>query len=589
MSSPSSGDAGITPREREVWSLVADHLTNQEIADQLSLSVRTVESHVSALMRKMEAPDRRALARKIGDSVTAPLQSRWPSRPSSFVGREAEQATLLKAISGRRMVTVIGPGGVGKTRMVLQVVDTVAAARRDNGWFVDLVRVTDPAMVLPTIAASLGILPRLGGSVEDAVTAALAESDAVIVLDNCEHVLDAVRRCVSLMLEACPSLVLIATSRVRLRAPYEWVYEVPGMSPSADGDAAALFIERARSAGVVEPLDPDRVDVLCCTLDGMALAIELAAARCPTLGFEDLSRGLDRALRLLTTGAAEGDRHRSLRDTIAWSYDLLSVEDQELLMVISVFGSWFDASAVGTLIRPHRDEIEVADGLSRLADHSLIMVAPGDPTRYRALEVIRQFGAEQLVELGRSEEVHEQHRGWCRERLVMLSDQSHDEAWRERIDLMTPDVHTAIMRKVDDLPDAPTSELAELLAEQVLLRGKPEHSQRLYEQAAGRSESEVRSSTSAEAGRWYGCEQAGRQRHTPTARRRRRCCTRCWRSRCFGQRLRMDGDLLSLGTRDHRRAARRRAGGPLAVRCPCPCVPSSRSGVAPFLGGNHHC
>src|SRR5688572_27813859 len=187
MTTPS---AGITRREREVWSLVAAHLTNQEIADRLHLSVRTVESHVSALMQKLHLADRRALARL---ASPAEVSLRWPVPVSSFVGREAECSALLQALADHRMVTATGPGGVGKTRLVLRVVETFSAARRDGGRFVDLVHVNDPAMVVSAIAAATGVVAPLGGSLVDALAAALARSDAVLLVDNCEHVIDAVR------------------------------------------------------------------------------------------------------------------------------------------------------------------------------------------------------------------------------------------------------------------------------------------------------------------------------------------------------------------------------------------------------------
>src|SRR5262245_48827375 len=244
-------DAGITSREREVWSLVAEHLTNREIAERLYLSVRTVESHVSSLIQKLQVADRRALARHSALPDTGHRQrgQRWPAPASSFVGRVSECEALRCAIDARRMVTVTGPGGVGKTRLALQVVEPFAATRRDGGCFVDLVHVNDPAMVVAAVAAAVGVAAPLGGSLAHAVSAALAQSEAVILLDNCEHVLDAVREFVSQLLAACPSLAIVATSRMPLRAPFERVFPLPGLSLADDGgDAVALFVERAVAA-----------------------------------------------------------------------------------------------------------------------------------------------------------------------------------------------------------------------------------------------------------------------------------------------------------------------------------------------------
>lgn len=474
--------AGVTRREREVWSLVTAHLTNQQIAERLHLSVRTVESHVSALIQKLQVTDRRALARHGASVDVAP---RWPAPASSFVGRQAECAALLDAVAAHRMVTATGPGGVGKTRLALRVVETFAATRRDGGRFVDLVHVNDPAMVVSAIAAATGVVAPLGGSLADALAKSLADSDAVLLLDNCEHVIDAVRHCVSRLLAGCPKLAIVATSRLPLRTPFEWLFPVPGLSlAEGGGDAVDLFVERARSAGVHATLDRGRVGELCASLDGMALAIELAAARCRSLGLDGLIAGLDRGLRMLGTGTGEEHRHRSLRDAIAWSYRLLSPADREALDSISAFASWFDVDAALAIVGGAAQRFDVADALARLAEHSLLLVAHGTPTRYRALETIRQFGAEELDRAGQREAVADRHRRWCLAAIDALARQDRDDAWCERVDRVAADVRAALAW-AEAHPGGPgAATLAERLAEQLLLRGRPHESQRCYEQAA---------------------------------------------------------------------------------------------------------
>ena len=242
----------------------------------------------------------------------------WPAELSSFIGRESERDGLLAALTEHRMVTVTGPGGVGKTRLAITVARDFAASRRDGGVFVDLVTVTDPGMVIAAVAAAAQVAEQSGGPLADAVTAALGGSDAVILLDNCEHLLDAARSTAERLLSACPSLQVLATSRVRLAAPFEWVYEVPGLSVTEDGgDGVRLFIERAAAAGGTQGLDRRQVSTLCRSLDGMALAIELAAGRYPSLGVDGLLAGLPQRLRYLTAGrrrrrpspiAARGDQ-----------------------------------------------------------------------------------------------------------------------------------------------------------------------------------------------------------------------------------------------------------------------------------------
>ena len=485
-----------------MWSLVAAHLSNREIAERLFLSVRTVESHVSSLMGKLRLADRRALARHaVALDAGAPrVGRRWPAAASSFVGRDSECAALLAAVSAHRMVTAVGPGGVGKTRLALRVVERFSASRRDGGWFVELVDVIDPGRVMAAIAAAAGVVAPLDGSLARAVAASLADSDAVILLDNCEHVIDAVRECASQLLESCPALMIVATSRIALRAPFEWVYAVPGLSlphtgsneeGDEGGDAVTLFMERARAAGAEQPLDRRRVGRLCARLDGMALAIELAAARCPALGLDGLIEGLDRSLRLLRSDGRSAGRHRSLRNAIEWSFRLLSAPDRTLLNTVSVFASWFDVDAAhavaGAGADAGADRFDVADALARLADNSLLLVAAGEPTRYRALETIRQLAAEQLAELGHSDAVHDNHGHWCRAQLAALAQQPRDDAWCERLDRIAADARAALAW-AEEHPGGPgAARLAEPLAEQLLLRGRPEESQRCYERAAAMS------------------------------------------------------------------------------------------------------
>jgi predicted ATPase/DNA-binding CsgD family transcriptional regulator len=474
--------AGITRREREVWSLVAAHLTNQEIADRLHLSVRTVESHVSALIQKLQLADRRALARHGASADTAP---RWPTPASSFIGREAECAALLEAVAAHRMVSATGPGGVGKTRLALRVVETFGATRRDGARFVGLVHVNDPAMVVSAIAEATGVVAPLGGSLVDALVASLTDSDAVLLLDNCEHVIDAVRDSVWRLLSRCPKLAIVATSRVPLRTPFEWLFAVPGLSVAEEGgDAVELFVERARAAGVQAPLDRHRIGELCASLDGMALAIELAAARCHSLGLDGLIAGLDRSLRMLGSSEGAEHRHRSLRDAIAWSYRLLSASDREVLDAISVFASWFDVQAALAVVGGPAQRFDVAEALARLAEHSLLLVAHSLPTGYRALETIRQFGAEQLDQAGQREAVADRHRRWCLAALDALSEQDRDDAWCVRLDRVAADARAALAWAEAHQGTQRAEALAERLAEQLLLRGRPHESQRCYEQAA---------------------------------------------------------------------------------------------------------
>jgi predicted ATPase/DNA-binding CsgD family transcriptional regulator len=485
-------NAEVTAREAEVLALIARHLTNAQIADALVISQRTVESHISAMLRKYGVPDRRSLAR-LAAAGSAPAYGGLPVPVTAFLGRVAERAELSKALAGHRLVTAVGPGGVGKTRLAISVAADLAEERRDGAWFVDLVRVTDPAVVVAAVAEAVGVPELPVASPEAALVASLARRDGLLVLDNCEHLLDAVRECVELVVSGCPEITVLATSRARLMLAYERIYPVPGMSVTGDngGDAVALFAARAIEAtGVASPPDRRRVAALCRGLDGMALAVELAASRYPTLGLDGLEAGLHERLRFLTVGGHAADRHRSLRDTIGWSYDLLTPADQALLRGVAVFASWFDVAAARAVAAPVRDHAEVADRLSRLADHSLLIVDRGEPTSYRVLETIRQYGEERLDASGELAAVQGRHDAWCRAALIDLAAAPPDEAWRARFDRAVDDARAALLRSATD-PDrrGPAAELAAQLAGQLWLRGRLTEATYRYEQAAALSPS----------------------------------------------------------------------------------------------------
>jgi predicted ATPase len=405
-----------------------------------------------------------------------------PHAATSFVGREAERRALVDAIGRHRMVTAIGPGGVGKTRLVLRVAAEVASRLPDGVVYVDLAHVNDPSMVAAAIAEACDVPERHGTSLEAALTASLSRRAVLLVVDNCEHVLDGVRDCLDAILAGCADARVLATSRARFLTPYEHVFAVPGMSTS---DGVALFMTRAAAAGA-QFIDAPRVAVLCRALDGMALAIELAAARCSSLGLDGLEAGLDLRLRFLSGGGPVADRQRSLRNAIAWSYDLLDDDDRALLRTVSVFACWFDVGAAAALAR--RDTVGVADGLARLAEHSLLLVDRSDPTRFRALETIRQFGAEQLAAADALEEARARHLRWCRLVLRALdpgNGRATDDAWCAALDAMVDDIRAALaFAESDDVRAGATADLATAFAHALYIRGRPTEAQRRFEQAA---------------------------------------------------------------------------------------------------------
>ncbi|MFI1990902.1 LuxR C-terminal-related transcriptional regulator [Actinoplanes sp. NPDC020271] len=473
---------GISPREAEILALLGEHRTNAEIGAALFISVRTVETHVSSLLRKLGAADRRELAGRARPARTsAPL----PAPVSPFVGRVCERGALRAAVTGHRQVTAVGPGGVGKTRLALSVAADLAGDFGDGVWFVDLVPVTAPAMVVAAVAAALGIGEQQGRGLDDAVATALADRQALLVLDNCEHLTDGVAPFIERLLARCPRVSVLATSRARLMVPFEWVYPVPPLS--LDEDAIALFRERAAAVGrTVDDGQAEQVADLCRKLDGVALAIELAAARLPTLGLDGLVTGLGDHLRLLVGGYRADDRHRSVRAMLDWSQALLSRDDLALLRRVAVFVSPFTAAAAATVagfapLTPGH----VADGLARLAEQSLLSVmAPAGGTRYRMLETIRQYGTEQLSTAGEQETAPARHLRWCLQTAEELA-ASQKEGWRVRFDAVADDLRAALSWAADR-PDrrADAHRLAWLLGRLAFDRNLIGESQQRYEQAA---------------------------------------------------------------------------------------------------------
>ncbi|MFD0275773.1 ATP-binding protein [Kitasatospora sp. NPDC127111] len=480
--------AGISRREAEVLELVGDHLSNAEIGARLFISVRTVETHVSSLLRKLEVPDRRMLARRASERAR-PDRSRpapaLPTRLTSFIGRVGERAALAALLKEHRQVTAVGPGGVGKTRLALTVASDAAEEFADGVWFVDLIPVTDPGMVATAVAEALGLGEQLGRDMADSVTAALTDRHVLLVLDNCEHVVDGAALFLERLLAACPRVRVLVTSRSRLMVPFERVYPVPPLSLDGDGgsDAVALFMDRAASVGW--PLDPplyDQIATICGRLDGMALAIELAAARYPTLGLDGITAALAHPLRMLTGGSRAEDRHRSVRAALDWSHNLLDPADRALLRRVSVFVTPFTAAAAAEVAG--FDGATVVDGLARLAEQSLLTVTPSPGgTRYRALETLRQYGTDRLTEAGELDDTRARHLDWCLAQSADLAGERAD--WRARFDRVADELRAALAW-AEHRPErrAGAYRLARGMAELAFTRHLIGESQQRYEQAA---------------------------------------------------------------------------------------------------------
>ena len=347
------------------------------------------------------------------------LPNNLPAELSAFIGRDRELAEVRALVETNRMVTLTGAGGCGKTRLGLQVAAGLLGGSADGVWLVELAAVTDEDAVAPAISAALRLAPQPGRPAREALLDALAPQDALIVLDNCEHLIDACATTADAIVRRCPRVRLIATSREPLGIGGETIYRVPSLSLPAPGDsgssvlessdAVALFLDRASRHGVRLSLDEQTAPLVvsvCRRLDGMPLAIELAAARLRSMSLAEMAGRLDQRFRLLTGGSRTAlERQQTLRAAVGWSYSLLTGAEQVLLARLSVFADGFDLDAAEAVCGFTRiDVLNVADLLGSLVDKSLVVAEPaGGLLRYRLLETIRLFAAEQLAEAGDDE------------------------------------------------------------------------------------------------------------------------------------------------------------------------------------------
>jgi predicted ATPase/class 3 adenylate cyclase len=352
------------------------------------------------------------------------LPGNLPRQVTTFVGREAEIMSLAGLVRGSALVTLTGVGGVGKTRLALQVAADVVPDFPDGAWFCEYAPVTDPGAVWETLAASLHVQPFPGRTLEESVLEHLAPKRLLLVLDNCEHLLDAVAGQVDALAQRCPRVSVLVTSREGLGLGGERIVAVRSLGVPADNadadalmaaDSVRLFSDRARAAKSDFALD-DRnaavVGVLCRRLDGIPLAIELAAARVRSMSAEDLVARLDQRFKLLTRGSrAALERQQTLRATIDWSYDLLDPLERRALERVSVFAGGCDlAAAEAVLAGEDLDALDVADLLGQLVDKSLVVADDsGGAVRYRLLETIRQYAQERLQESGDTATVRRRH------------------------------------------------------------------------------------------------------------------------------------------------------------------------------------
>jgi predicted ATPase/class 3 adenylate cyclase len=341
--------------------------------------------------------------------------------PSSFIGRESELDAVAVELEAHRLVTLTGVGGVGKTRLATEVAARLADEFPDGVWFFELAPVGDSAAVPDAVAAILGITQQPGKSVSESVATALDGRVRLLVIDNCEHVLDAAGDLIEAILARSATVKILATSREGLGVSHEQLWPVPSLDVSAgiDSAAAALFAERARTVGPgFSPTTPDEASAvveICRRLDGIPLAIELAASRMVSMTAREVRDRLDHRFRLLTGARRGQERHQTLRHAVAWSYDLLDDAEKHLLNRCSVFAGGFDLQSACAIARSGNvdvdvDEYTILDLLDALVRKSLLVADRSTgQTRFSMLETIRQFAEEQLASSGGADQARAKH------------------------------------------------------------------------------------------------------------------------------------------------------------------------------------
>jgi predicted ATPase/class 3 adenylate cyclase len=336
---------------------------------------------------------------------------------TSLIGRESVVAEIEAAVKAHRLVTLTGVGGVGKTRLAVEVAVHLADEFPDGVWLFELAAVTDPAAVPDAVAAVLGITQQPGKTVSESLTAALEGRVRLLVIDNCEHVLAAAADLIEAILAQSATVRILTTSREGLGIPDEQVRPVRSLDAAAGIDSAAvsLFVERAQciAAGfsMVDGDEAAAVTEICQRLDGIPLAIELAASRMASMTASEVRDRLDHRFRLLVGSRRGLERHHTLRHAVAWSYDLLADTEKTVLERCSLFAGGFDLqSACAIAGSDDRDEYVILEVLDALVRKSLLLaVRSGGRTRYSMLETIRQFAEEQLAARGEASEIRAAH------------------------------------------------------------------------------------------------------------------------------------------------------------------------------------
>jgi predicted ATPase/class 3 adenylate cyclase len=427
-----------------------------------------------------------------------------PMQLTSFVGRAADLAAVRARLRDARLVTLAGPGGIGKTRLALQTATEVYDDFADGVWFAPLAAATDDASVVQAVASATGVREAPGQRLSDAVNADLRAKRMLLVLDNCEHVIDAAARVSESILTSCPSVHIIATSRDPLAIAGENIWRVdPFTAPPLDADlealeasdAVALFVDRVRSARPdfrIVDSNAAAVASICRRLDGIPLAIELAAAREPALTAAEIAARLDDRFALLTGGSRTAPpRHRTLRAAIDWGHELLTDAERTLFRRLSVFAPGFTlAQAEGVCAGDGLAATDVLDLLARLVDKSFVVVEVVDSqSRYRSLETVREYAAEALATAGETETLRDAHLAWFAAASASADETRGGQAQiLDEIEAMYGNLHDALTWALERGRIDAALRLANRLAPYWGLRGYPSEGRRWLDRVLAQAE-----------------------------------------------------------------------------------------------------
>ncbi len=451
--------------------ILISQTTRDLIADERASSISVVDLGIHRL-RSLDAPLRLyqvsgpGMARDFPPPRTADApRNNLQLEVTSFIGREGEIEQATAILDRSSLLTLTGPGGVGKTRLGLRLARTLLARFEDGVWLVECGTLTDPDLVLPAVVSVIGLTEPTGRTLLTTIVDHLKGKRLLLVLDDCDRVLAECGELAEALVRACSSVRIVVTSREALGVPGEAVLPIASLrTPQAGStiraedmiaiDACRLFIERARA---VEPTftvtdrNARAVVALCRRLDGMPLAIELAAARVRTLPVEQIAARLNDRFRLLTGGSRTAlARHQTLRATIDWSYDLLTEPERAVLRRLSVFAGGATLEAAEAVCAGDGvDALDILDGLGRLVEKSLVFTDPGSAeARFRLLETVREYASGRLVEAGEAEMTARRHRDWY---LGMVDEASRaffqgpePVEWLRGLDREHDDLHAAL-------------------------------------------------------------------------------------------------------------------------------------------------